>query len=61
MISVNLEGFTQSHRLPIDPLPMLLTWDYDRLVEELGEGEELVETWNNQPYLAGYRYSVDWF
>ena len=61
MISVGLEGFTQSPRLPIDPLPMLLTWDYDRLVEELGEGEELVETWNNQPYLAGYRYSVDWF
>jgi hypothetical protein len=59
-LSVFQDGISQDARgLPFDPFAILKSWNYDKLVKTMGEGEEILGTMNNQPYLAGLRYPAD--
>lgn len=45
---------------PVDPFPVLKTWNYQTVRSNLGSGEQIVDTMFGKPYLAGYRYQQRW-
>ncbi len=46
---------------PLDPYTILKTWTYEDVSKELGPGEQIIDTVRKQAYLAGYRYTREWF
>jgi len=44
---------------PFDPYVILKSWNYDYLVKNMGEGEQVIGTMRNQKYLAGLKYPFD--
>ncbi|MFO7616879.1 MAG: hypothetical protein R6V75_06480 [Bacteroidales bacterium] len=45
---------------PVDPYPVLKSWNYQNVRSTLGTGEQIVDTMHGQAYLAGYRYERRW-
>ncbi|MEA1878682.1 MAG: hypothetical protein U9N86_17710 [Bacteroidota bacterium] len=45
---------------PNDPKTILKQWDYYKLAEKLGEGSQIIDTFQNQAYIAGMAYKEIW-
>jgi hypothetical protein len=51
----------ETERFPFNPFEILKSWNYERLIKEMGTGEEIISTMRNQAYISGMSYSSELF
>ncbi len=59
LLSVTTTKAQDTGKFPFDPLVILKSWNYDRLIKTMGKGEEIISKINNQEYVAGLRYNSE--
>jgi hypothetical protein len=45
-------------RFPFNPYEILKSWNYERLIKEMGAGDEVISSMRNQEYISGMSYST---